>query len=193
VNGTSSSARSSNGASAKPLRHAPLSTRGRPVRPVRRETVRTASMAAGGGPGSNPPSQDGQGAARPQHAGQLRRSAPRVEPVEGIGDEGRVHGGVGERDRLGRAGEPARTRHDPLAQGAHPVERLDADDLAEPRHEHAGQLAGAGREVEHDVAAHAVGHGRRPVGAAALVQLRDGVVAEALVVGHGGCSIVAPP
>ncbi len=55
VNGSSSSASSPNGAPAKPPRQAPLSTRGSPVRPVRRETVRMASRAAGGGAGSNAP------------------------------------------------------------------------------------------------------------------------------------------
>ena len=56
---------------------------------------------------------------------------------------------VGERDRLGGAGERFDARDGPLELRAHRVDRLDGDDARSQRDELARELARARGEVEH--------------------------------------------
>ena len=73
----------------------------------------------------------------------------RIEPVEGLGDRDDVDRLVGQRDRLGRAGDRVDLRQDGLELPPHPLDGLDGEHVGARLDEPAGELAGAGREVAH--------------------------------------------
>ncbi len=56
---------------------------------------------------------------------------------------------IGKRDRLGAAGERLGIRDDAFEHCTHALERLDGDHVRVSTHEHAGELAGARRQIEH--------------------------------------------
>jgi hypothetical protein len=72
-----------------------------------------------------------------------------VEPVEGLRDGHRVDRGVLEGDRLGGPGEQRDVGESVDEPVAHLADGLHRHDLGAPEVEHAGELAGAGGEVQH--------------------------------------------
>src|SRR4051812_28663744 len=120
--------------------------------------------------------EDDQGSAGPQHAGDLGDRVVGREPVEGLGREDGVDLAVRGRDRLGAASARLRSGNHLLEHPEHRRVRLDRDHASEPRDERAGQLAGAGAEVEHgrvrpqpELIAHALEQLLRPFRPAELV------------------------
>ena len=125
---------------------------------------------------------DGQPAARAQHARELRDRLPGVEPVERLADEHRVDARVLERDRLGAA------RDRRAVHRAHALVRLDRDDAREPPRELPRQASRSRRQVEHARACvelerllRAVERGSRVRWPDAVVRLGDGAEAQSEV------------
>ena len=94
--------------------------------------------------------EDRQRALRTQHARELGQRLGAREPVERLPDEDGIDSAVLERDRVRGAFERLCLGDDALEHSAHLVQGLHREHPRVPRHELARQLAGAGREVEHD-------------------------------------------
>jgi hypothetical protein len=133
-----------------------------------------------------------------QHPADLGQCHGRVEPVEGLGHGHHVDLPVGQGQGLGGAVEHLDRRRRSFELGAHARHRLDGEDVGTGRHQQAGQLAGAGRQVEDPPAradatmTHHVGHGLGRVGRAGLLVGR-GVLVEAVDgVGHSSVTPQSP-
>ena len=87
-----------------------------------------------------PVPEQGEPAAGPEHAVQLRQRPLAVEPVERLAGERRVDARVGERDRLGRPLVRLGRRHRLPQLLEHRGSRLDRDDVEAERDEAARQL-----------------------------------------------------
>ncbi len=93
--------------------------------------------------------EQGQAAARTEHAPDLTDGLVGPEPVRCLRARDCVDACVGEWDRFSGAGERFDAWDHPLELGAHGVDRLDSDDAGPQRDELARELARACGEVEH--------------------------------------------
>jgi hypothetical protein len=109
-----------------------------------------------------PVPQRDQAAAGPQDPRDLRRGVARGEPVEGLADRHEVRGRRGQRHRLRRPEDAARSRQERGERGEHGLRRLDRDDVAGHVEQRAGELAGPRGEI-YDGARAGQAEGRRHV------------------------------
>jgi hypothetical protein len=144
--------------------------------------------------------EQGEAAARPDHAGELGDRARRVEPVEGVGADDGVQRRVREREHLGGGVDRLDARKLRPQAPAQTAERLHRDDVEARREQRTGQLARARADVgdagatrEPEALRDSRDHFGRVAGAAELVLLRHvGEAGDERMEGHGG-SLERPP
>jgi hypothetical protein len=78
----------------------------------------------------------------------LRHGPHRVDPMPRLGDENGIYRAVFQRNLLGGAGQRAGARQDPGQLPPHAFRRFDRHDIQATFHQLAGELAGAGPQIE---------------------------------------------